>query len=405
MIRFATADFGSRASRLLGLAMLLLGSLPQPLRAQPACDDPASLPNPVYLAVGDTQINLMKELGAKLRETEQVTLVFRAAGSCTNLDTLYGDLRMTGSLSYIPAGYDPATTPTPPVCTAATPGVLADIANSIVFLAGCPAQAPADVIDTLGPVQSFVFAVPRASSQVAITAEEAYFAFGFGAAGQAVPWTEPRQLLIRPVTKGTLLSMAASIGVPAGRWQGVPINLSQELASMLAAAPAPERALGILGSEVYDGYRATLKALAFRAYKQNRAYWPDSTETAFDKQNVRDGHYHMWSYTHWLVRGDAMGKPRKALAQRVIDLLVGNALSPPARFEPLASSIKVGLVPRCAMRVERSQEGGDLSVYQPEQPCGCLYESSVTGTSRCPSCLTSATCGGGVCRHGFCEER
>ena len=36
--------------------------------AQPACDDGAKLPNPVYLSVGDTQVNLMKELGAKLRQ-------------------------------------------------------------------------------------------------------------------------------------------------------------------------------------------------------------------------------------------------------------------------------------------------------------------------------------------------
>lgn len=395
---------GLAAWGMVTAAVLLLTSS-RGAQAQPACADTANLPNPVYMTVGDTQINLMKELGAKLRQTEQVTLVWRAAGSCTNLDTIYGDLRLTGSLSYIPAGYDPATTPTPPTCTAAAPGVQADIANSIVFLDGCPAQKPAEVIDTLGPVQSFVFVVPRASSQTAITAEEAYFAFGFGMTGQVVPWSDPRQLLIRPVTKGTLLSMAAAIGVPAGRWQGVPINLSQDLASMLAASPAPELALGILGSEVYDGYRATLKALAFRAYQQYRAYFPDATETAFDKRNVRDGHYHMWSYTHWLQRLDGMGKPRKALAQRVVELLVGNAVTPAATFEPLASSIKVGLVPRCAMRVQRSREGGDFSPYKPEQPCGCFYEQSVTGTTTCASCMTSATCGSGVCEHGFCEER
>lgn len=394
------------ATRSLTAALLLLGLCEGGgARAETACDDALSLPNPVYLSIGDTQVNLMKELGARLRETEQITLVFRATGSCTNLDAIYGDLKMTGSLQYIPAGYDPTKTPTPPVCTAAAPGVPVDIANSIVFLESCPSPKPAAVDDTLGPVQSFVFVAPRTSSQLAITAEEAYFAFGFGMAGRVVPWSDPQRLLIRPVTKGTLLSMAASIRVPAGRWQGVPINLSQDLASQLAASPDPEKSLGILGSEVYDGYRATLKALAFRAFQQGRAYWPDSTENRFDKQNVRDGHYHLWSYTHWLQRKDGMGQPRKALAQRVIDLLVGNAVTPPAKFEPLASSIQVGLVPRCAMRVQRSQEGGDFSPYQPEQPCGCFYEASVSGKTRCASCTSSATCGGGVCRHGYCEER
>jgi hypothetical protein len=199
--------------------------------------------------------------------------------------------------------------------------------------------------------------------------------------------------------------MAASISVPAGRWQGMPINLSQDLASMLAASPDPEKSLGILGSEVYDGYRSTLKALAFRAFKQLHAYWPDSTEDTFDKQNVRDGHYHMWSYTHWLQHQDSLGKPLSPRAQRVVDILVGSAVTPPAMFEPLASSIKVGLVPRCAMRVQRSQEGGDFSIYAPDQPCGCFYESSVTGKTSCASCTSSATCGAGSCRHGFCEER
>lgn len=390
---------------MLAAALLVLASPSAPAWAQPACDDAVKLPNPVYLSVGDTQVNLMKELGAKLRQTEDVTLVFRATGSCTNLDAIYGDLRMSGSLSYIPAGYDPATTPTPPSCIAAAPGVPVDIANSIVFLSGCPSDKPTDVLDTLGPVQSFVFAVPRASAQRAITAEEAYFVFGFGAAGQVAPWIDPRQLYIRPVTKGTLLSMAASIGVPAGRWQGLAINLSQDLASQLAASPDPERALGILGSEVYDSLRGSLKALAFRAYGQRRAYFPDGTESNFDKINVRDGHYHMWSYTHWLQRTDGTGAPRKALAARVIDLLVGNAVTPPPSFEPLASSTRVGLVPRCAMRVQRSQEGGDFSLYQAPQPCGCHFEASTTGSTRCAACSVTSPCASGVCRHGYCEER
>lgn len=392
------------ALRTLPLALFLILGIGSRALAQPACDDPVNLPNPVYLTVGDTQISLMRELGARLRDSEQITLVWRATGSCTNLDTLYGDVRMSGSFSYIPAGYDPKATPTPPVCSVPAPGVLADIANSIVFPEGCPTPRPADVLDTLGPVQSFVFVVPSASAQTAITAEEAYFVFGFGREGQIAPWLDNSLLFTRPVTKGTIISMGASIGVPAGRWQGVRIELSQDLASRLSAASAPERALGILGSEVYDGYRTTLRALAFRAYKQTRGFWPDSTQSSFDKQNVRDGHYHMWSYTHWLQRTDAQGRPRKALAQRVVELLVGSAVPPP-RFEPLEATVKVGLVPRCAMRVERSREGGDFSLYQPTEPCGCYFESRATGTTRCKPCTDSSTCGGGACRHGFCEVR
>lgn len=390
-----------------GSIALLLGVLlfARNADAQPACDDSVNLPNPVYLTVGDTQANLMRELGAKLRATEQITLIWRATGSCTNLDTLYGDVKMSGNFSYIPAGYDPQAMPNPPVCTVAAPGGLADIANSIVFPDTCPTPIPGDVIDALGPVQSFVFAVPRASSQTAITAEEAYFVFGFGMAGQVFPWVDNSQLWARPVTKGTVISMGASIGVPAGKWQGQKINLSQDLASQLAAAPDPNKAIGILGTEVYDSLRSTLKALAFRAYKQRRAYFTDSTAASFDKQNVRDGHYHMWSYTHWLQKKAATGMPRKALAQRVVDILVGNAVTPPAQFEPLASTVQVGLIPRCAMRVQRTSEGGDFALYQSDEPCGCYFDARATGNTKCMACTDSKMCGTGSCRHGYCEER
>ena len=43
--------------------------------------------------------------------------------------------------------------------------------------------APAGIGAFEGPVQPYVFVVPAASSQTALTAEEAYFVFGFGAAG------------------------------------------------------------------------------------------------------------------------------------------------------------------------------------------------------------------------------
>ena len=42
----------------------------------------------------------------------------------------------------------------------------------------------------------------------------------------------------------------------------------------------------ILGDEVYDANRTLFKALAYRAYGQYRAYWPDSSVTSRDKKNV-----------------------------------------------------------------------------------------------------------------------
>src|SRR5262245_16340655 len=56
--------------------------------AQAAPPDCSSLPNPVYLQVGDTQEPLMKALGQKLRASQinPITIIYKTSGSCTNID-------------------------------------------------------------------------------------------------------------------------------------------------------------------------------------------------------------------------------------------------------------------------------------------------------------------------------
>ena len=104
-------------------------------------------------------------------------------------------------------------------------GVVPDIANSALFNSACTSDPPpATVHLTQGPAQAYVLAVPTASSQTAITLEEAYLVFGFGMAGMIAPWTDEAQLFIRTVTKSTLLAWAANLGVPADRWKGVRLD-------------------------------------------------------------------------------------------------------------------------------------------------------------------------------------
>ena len=372
--------------------------------AQQVCGDANTLPNPVYLAIGDTQVNLIKAIGKQLRDTENVTLIWQATGSCTNLGNIYAKTPLSGTFSYIPANYDAVGMPTPPTCTVPMPGVQIDLANSIVFLEGCPAMKPAAVTDTLGPVQSFVFAVPTASTQATITAAEAYFVFGFGKAGMVAPWVDESQMFVRPTTKGTIISMGASIHVPAGKWKGVQVALSPDVANMTAMSGSPQAAIGILGSEVYDGYRNVLKSLAFRAYTQQLAYFPDATSAGFDRQNVRDGHYHMWSYTHWLFWTDGNGTPLNPTAKRVADIIAGNAVNQAPKFEVIDTVHKVGLVPACAMKVKRTSEGGDFTWSAPAQPCGCYFDS-IVGKTSCSTCKVDGDCTGGACRHGYCEAQ
>ena len=71
----------AKARGLLAVLVLSVFGLSSSAPAQPACADATKLPNPVYLTVGDTQINLMQRLGAELRRHEQITLIWRATAS------------------------------------------------------------------------------------------------------------------------------------------------------------------------------------------------------------------------------------------------------------------------------------------------------------------------------------
>jgi hypothetical protein len=390
--------------RRLGFLIAVAIAMPQHAGAAP-CD---ALPNPVYLQVGDTQLNLMKRLGRALRDNppRPITLVFVTSGSCTNIQAIYTRIPITTNLQYVPssaedAAWDPRTSPTL-TCTPPTGGVLPDVANSALFNSACTsAPPPASVQVTHGPTQAYVMAVPTASSQTAITLEEAYFVFGFGAAGQMTPWTDETQLYIRTPTKSTLLAWAANLGVPADKWRGVRLDGSPMVVSGIAGGTTA--AIGILGAEVYDAHRATLKALAYRARGQYAAYFPDSSSSSRDKRNVRDGHYTVWSPTIWMDTVDGAGTAVKPDARYVVELIAGKTVTPAPGFGMIDLVAGVGLVPDCAMRVQRSFEGGPLSLYRPTESCTCKYESLVD-TSSCAACPTGA-CATGVCRDGLCEER
>jgi hypothetical protein len=408
------SEFASPAVRLtravrLAAPFLALSGAPVPAVAQESC---AALPNPVYAQVGDTQEPLMKELGRRLRDEDPpITLVYLTSGSCTNIEAIYTDVPITKNMLYAPSSAEqPDWKPSDPAieCKIAAGGQQLELANSALFVSSCnPDGPPAGIKLFSGPVQPYGFVVPEGSSQRAITAEEAYFAFGFGDQSGAAPWNDERFMFIRTVTKSTLLTLAATISVPGSKWRGRRFDKSSEVMNALVASAMPEKAIGILGVELYDRNRDKLKLLAFRAFDQRYAYFPDSTSTAFDKRNVRDGHYVPWSPTVWLARVDAQGEPLDQDVGYVIDLILGDHTQPIPRFEPLDVVIDVGLVPDCAMSVTRSYEAGELAKYEPPEPCGCYYEAKTSGKTPdgCRTCEENIPCTRGSCRHGFCESR
>lgn len=390
-----------------GAVALLALAIPREAGAAP-CDQ---LPNPVYLQVGDTQVNLLKRVGRALRDNtdKPITLVFITSGSCTNIQAIYTRVALPAgtNMQYVPSlAEDAAWTPSSPTltCQAPTGGVVPDIANSALFNSACTTEPPPSTVTlTNGPVQAYVMAVPEASTQTAITFEEAYLVFGFGMAGMVEPWSDEAAMFIRTITKSTLLAWAANIAVPGDKWKGVRRDGSAMVVADLQGTPTPEKAIGILGAEVYDGLRASLDALAFRAKGQYAAYYPDSTSTSRDKKNVRDGHYTVWSPTIWMDTTTG-GSPVKPDARYVIDLIAGKQVAPAPSFDMIGIIAAVGLVPDCAMGVTRSYEGGPLSRYTPAQSCACKYESVVDTTS-CATCSATSPCASGVCRDGYCEVR
>jgi hypothetical protein len=388
-------------------AVIAFGASGRAFAAMPAC---GSLPNPLYLQIGDTQENLIKSLGQKLRNstTYPMTLVYVTSGSCTNVDAIVHGTKITTNMLYVPSTAENGTwtsTMASLPCGADPNGVVPDVANSNVFIDPCPTHdLGANLVEFFGAIQPYVFVVPSMSSQQAITAEEAYFVFGFPNGGGVVPWIDDMFKFIRPTDKSTLISLAANINVPVSKWKGVPKDKSTQVLMAVSMSQEVEKTIGILGAEVYDANRNKLKSLAFRAYNQKYAYYPDSTASASDKKNTRDGHYTAWSPTVYITGGSNM-TASSTRAQYLIDLIQGKQRD--TSFDPLKIIIGKGLVPTCAMKVERTREGGDLAPYAPAEPCGCFYESIVNKAPSpgCTACTDDSMCGTGKCRHTFCEAR
>jgi hypothetical protein len=417
----------------LTTAALAIVIAPRSSTAQQACEDDVNVgPNRVYIQAADTQVPILKSLGKALRaQSTPITIIYTPNGSCSNITYLYNGAftpnANAGGTFYIPSdpNFDPKTSTVPNCMPPATQKP--DLAISIVFpdATNCPMAParPGTIGVTQGPVQAFLFAVPggvgtnMGSSQTTITAEEAYLVMGLGATNAMVaPWSDPSFIFGRPASKGTQISIGASINVPAAKWKLMTdpqhqIDQSSALATALASHLSDgnaEKTLGILGAEIYDqtANRAQLHSLAFRAPKQARSYWPDSSPTSFDKRNVRDGHYPLWSYVQYLYPvGATPTTAANPNAQEIVDLLVGNPVATNPAFEPLALVIGAGLVPICAMNVSRTAEGGPQSLAPASQPCGCYFESKANKSTSCTACSTTNPCAMGTCRRGYCEAQ
>jgi hypothetical protein len=296
-----------------------------------------------------------------------------------------------------------------------------DLALGDTFYETCNSGTPRvpTMGDFQGPEQAFVFVTPRTAQYTTyITDKEARTVFGCGAKGQVAPYLDD----------SFIFSYSNAVGVQFGAQLiiGKAINLlsfydagsstahtrmsDQDEADAVFGSIDPSETIGFISAEVYDQRRDQLKSLAFRGLGQTLAYLPDSDSISRDKRNVRDGHYTAQAPMHMWAALDSNGNIVRPLARSVIDWMQGN---PVAAEDQLPFDIndvyaQAGVVPKCAMKVARSLDGGPFSPYVSEKPpCGCYFESQATGTAvppGCVQCTDNTGCSAKqICSYGFCE--
>jgi hypothetical protein len=402
------------------------------------CDQ---LPAPVYLSGSTALRPLYKTLGkALITAGAPATVVFLTAGqgSCTGILAQKAGTQIAASTTATWINDQGAEcTCTVATATDVTIGV-ADVYPDTCGVTAADLSAKS-LADFHGPVNAMTFVTTKDSTQKAISAEQAYLAFGFGAMYSVAPWLDPAFFWIRPDVSGTLrmlaqytlhdftkwlglrANMGVGMGCPDPSASGCASNGSGDVFKAIVqgnSSPTDrEKYLGILGFDflLAQANATDVKILAFRGYKQRYAYYPDSTPTATDKRNVRDGHYLPWGPAHLTTAVDGTGQPTnagaKALVNRLRDAQSVDSASANADLTSLITNAH--LVPVCAMKVDRSSDGGDLTSYTPPAACDCFFELSV-GASAKPGCANTAAalgecasspCASGTCRRGVCETR
>src|SRR5581483_1572953 len=206
---------------LIGLIGIAIDAGRAGAQTMPACsalgNDPVTgnaLPPPLYISGSTALEPMLKSIGPKLAGLASggYTLVYIKDGSCSGVNRIISDGLIKTNAFYIPASYNPATTPTPPQCTIPSTGTLGDLVLSDVDPALCPGvTVPANLKDYPGPVNNMVFVVPSSSTQKAISYEMAYLVFGLGASGGVSPWIDPMFYFIRTPDSGTRALITANI--------------------------------------------------------------------------------------------------------------------------------------------------------------------------------------------------
>ncbi|MDB4928415.1 MAG: uncharacterized protein JWM10_899 [Myxococcaceae bacterium] len=360
-----------------------------------------TLPAPIYGTGGSAQKPLFARFGARLAGLPTPrTVIYSSPGACFGINAFTATpTRMTGNASYWSAAGVEAT------CALPVAGQLADfgsMGNTALQCAGITAL-PAGVGDFEGPVTTWNFFVPVASSQQSISSAAAYFVYGFGSTGNVSPWTNDALIIRRDENSAAQIFVGLAAGIPPSRFRGVDAMTNARSISLVAMATTAEAAIGFASGENVDANRATVRTLAYQHTGQTCGYRPDSTATSFDKANVRDGHYWLWSSTHLFARVGADGRPSDPAVREFVGYFTG-ATPETAAVPTTELEIRNGNIPRCAMQVWRDGDLGPLYSQAPADNCACYFDFIATGSTTCTPC-PAGTCAtpGQACRRGYCE--
>jgi len=366
----------------------------------------ADLPTPIYVTGSTAATPFLAEISKLLvNQSSPVNIVYAAQGSCAGVDSvLNGTPVMTSAAS--PVSYWDSRG-TEQYCDLPNAGVTADLAISDVFASTClqlPNGLPNTIGDFLGPVQTMTFVVPKTSKQLSISAEAAYYVYGFSNDSGVAPWTDDHFIFQRSSDSGTEAMIATAIGVPLAHFRGTPTATSSDILQRVASTANPEATIGILSTSEAQDSLATLNLLAYQHFDQSCGYYPDSLPTANDKRNVRDGHYALWGPLHLFSAIGPDGYARKQAVRDIIGYVIGTK-AVPSGVDMIQLQAQRHMVPQCAMRVTRAEEMGALASFAPAKACTCYYDQLTTGKTNCMPCSVTTECSGSTpaCNYGFCE--
>ena len=411
---------------LVGAAGMLSGVAQA--QTTPNCNDP-SLPNPVYLTGSSAFEPMLAKFSVAIQNanqgkaaSEQLTIVYLVPASCDGITSALNQPALTGGGHYyLP---DPAATATGGALTmncqfddpaTGNLGIKPHIGVSDVPFNLCPGNEtnplPATLGNWNGPIQSMLIVVPKANATTtSISAEQAADIWGCGANGGITPYTDEAAIQQRSATSGTQILVGRAINVSPSAFKGNPNSGTGPLITSLLAVSDPTKAIGFVAADAYQSAAnaGKMNALAFRAFNQTKAYYADSTATAIDKRNVRDGHYAIQGPLNFFAPLTA-GAPTP-LVKKTIDYISGTVPIDPAKPNGYVDIVaNAGDVPTCAMTVQIAPNStGYFSAYKPAVACGCYFESVVTKTSpaTCTPCTAATTCPAGTtCQTGFCEKQ